>query len=266
MEKKSKYRILGILIVMGLVVIALPLFQSEKEEPSDLALMKAPPFPDPIVQVTESTTKQPAMDQQLATVESQSTPEKQQVEKQAIDTHDFQSDRSLSGVTLSPLTINKQASDSAVTLSTNEVLSLIDKNTVPIKKSKPFIANNRPSITKAVMIKHGSTTKKTTVKLTKSSLTKIPLDNNGLIHFKQAVWVIQLGSFKDKSAALRLTNQLRSSGYRAFMQQVSTSFGNSTRVFVGPEYRQDMAFALAEQLQNHLHMRGVVMSYKPLTI
>src|SRR3990167_1459234 len=46
MEKKSKYRILGVLIVSSLVVVALPFFQSEKNLPTEITVVKAPPFPE----------------------------------------------------------------------------------------------------------------------------------------------------------------------------------------------------------------------------
>lgn len=93
-----------------------------------------------------------------------------------------------------------------------------------------------------------------------------PINDNGLFKVKEAVWVIQLGSFKNKANALRLVNQLRASGYRAFIQQVSTDGGDSTRVFVGPEAQQASARELATQLESNLHLRGFVISYKPLTL
>jgi cell division septation protein DedD len=42
--------------------------------------------------------------------------------------------------------------------------------------------------------------------------------------------------------------------------------GNNTRVLVGPEHKQAQARALASRLQNELHIQGMVVSYKPLTL
>jgi len=65
---------------------------------------------------------------------------------------------------------------------------------------------------------------------------------------------------------LRLVNQLRASGYRAFIQQVATLEGNSTRVFVGPETKFASAHALANQLESSMRLHGIVISYKPLAL
>ena len=88
------------------------------------------------------------------------------------------------------------------------------------------------------------------------------IDSNGLFKLKSAVWVIQMGSFKNKENALHLVNKLRINGYRAFIQQVASY----TEVFVGPENKQNSARALKNKLEAELHMSGIVISYKPLKL
>src|SRR4029079_3179651 len=87
-----------------------------------------------------------------------------------------------------------------------------------------------------------------------------------LSKLKQAAWVIQIGSYKNKSNALRLVNQLRSNGYAAFLQEVSTEEGRHTRVYVGPLGQQKSALSLREQINKEMHLRGVVISYQPLAL
>jgi DedD protein len=92
-----------------------------------------------------------------------------------------------------------------------------------------------------------------------------PVDSNGLMQLKQAAWVVQIGSFKQKSNALKLVNRLRAKGYRAFIQHVASGAGQ-TRVFVGPEHKQDSARLLASELQSEMKLHGIVISYKPFTL
>lgn len=84
-----------------------------------------------------------------------------------------------------------------------------------------------------------------------------------LAKLDKMVWVIQMGSFKNKANALRLVNQLRAKGYPAFLHQAS---GDKTRVYVGPENKQTAAYALASRLEEELHLHGIVISYKPLIL
>src|SRR3990167_7693331 len=80
MEKKTKHRLLGILVIVGLVIILLPLFQSGKESSSPATLVKAPPFPDQSIQVTSqpienspqpvSNTSSPPIEQPTSQVDT----------------------------------------------------------------------------------------------------------------------------------------------------------------------------------------------------
>jgi DedD protein len=103
---------------------------------------------------------------------------------------------------------------------------------------------------------------------TKASLAykQAPIDNNGLLQLKKSAWVIQMGSFKQKSNALKLVNKLRAKGYRAFIQNVNMASGENTRVFVGPEHQQASARIVATELANDMKLHGIVISYKPFTL
>jgi cell division septation protein DedD len=97
-------------------------------------------------------------------------------------------------------------------------------------------------------------------------ITGATIDKNGLLKLKNAAWVIQIGAFKDKTNAIKLVNELRANGYKAFIQQVNSSFGNRTRVYIGPELKQSTEFALADQLKREKKIQGIVIKYQPLEI
>jgi len=103
----------------------------------------------------------------------------------------------------------------------------------------------------------------------KSGITayrQMPIDNNGLVQLKQAAYVIQLGSFTEKTNALKLVNKLRAKGYRAFIQHTPDNVGENTRVFVGPEKQQASARLVATELEKEMQLHGIVISYKPFSL
>src|SRR5262249_49589734 len=129
--------------------------------------------------------------------------------------------------------------------------------------------NPVPRIKKVAQAKVNATHSRTTIRTAKiQTPTKINMatNDNGLVDLSKAAWVIQLGSFKNKANALRLVNQLRANGYHAFIQKISTTFGEHTRVFVGPENKRMTANALANRLESEMHVKGIVISYQPLTL
>lgn len=237
MQKKTIHRILGILVIAGLVVILLPLFQNGKEDvPTEITVVKAPPFPDQPVQLTSETT----------TTEAGTQPQAPSPVEQP----------SASASKISPVVSQPVEEPKAVTqASTTSVTSLAkpDRLLIEAKSIKKNKKLNR------IVRRH--TTKKIFAQVNNQKI-----DKNGLIQLKNAAWVVQIGSFKNKANAFRLVNRLRANGYKAFIQQISLTFGENIRVYVGPEFKQASARTLADQLEQDLHIRGIVISYKPLTL
>lgn len=48
-------------------------------------------------------------------------------------------------------------------------------------------------------------------------------------------WILQIGSFKDKTTADELVKKLLADGYRAFIRKKHVTSGSLNRVFVGPK-------------------------------
>jgi DedD protein len=233
MEKQTKHRILGVFVMIALVIILLPLFQSGKELPSEKVIVKAPPFPDQSLQVASTPDASEPME-----AEMDSTP-----------------NNDLMGVSR-PSVISSQsvASNTVANVAVDEI-NQVNKVQEPPKVE---LENKAEVKELAPVFKDKNMT--TRVRLTKKN-------ENSLINLKQRIWVIQIGSFKNKTNALQLANKLRAHGYQAFIQQSASAFGgNTTRVFVGPESKQNAARALASRLENQLHIKGVVLNYKPLTL
>jgi DedD protein len=324
MERQTKHRILGILVVIGLVIILLPLFQGGKEVSSETALVKAPPFPDQSVQVTstgsgqQSLSQQPVAVQQAATSTQDDTSINQQPDDVISVSHPSVVNNQTPAVTANENKSVQSAAISTPNPDTTAVSSVPaqDSNnsaSVPVAQNQSstvqtanaITAAPAPSVSDGQVSKTSAETAIAKPETVKSSNYRIiegvkaaslikgtrhvakrnhnnkiqaksavitasaapsPVDEDGLLKLKSAAWVIQIGSFKNKANALRVVNQLRANGYKAFIQQISTALGDHTRVFVGPENKRTSARALADKLQNEMHIQGIVISYKPLTL
>lgn len=216
MNQKIKYRILGISVIIGLIIIFLPFFQTRETLPTDTALVKAPPFP----------TSSPI---QIASSNSSSQPIVAQQDKKIFIT----------------------PSD------TDDMKQLSENNPVSSQKTLGTSAT-APPLTPPIA--HSMSAEKS------GSAQIAALFANDISDLKNEAWAVQIGSFKNKANALRLVDQLRADGYRAFIQQVSSAFGQNIRVLIGPESKRDAAYALASRLKSDLHIHGIVVSYKPLTL
>jgi len=82
---------------------------------------------------------------------------------------------------------------------------------------------------------------------------------------KNVVWVVHVGTYREKVTALSLVNQLRAKGYNAFIHQINAAFGEEVEVYIGPEAKKDTAALLATKLAKETKLSGVVKMYKLLS-
>lgn len=71
-------------------------------------------------------------------------------------------------------------------------------------------------------------------------------------------WVVQLGSFGERTNATRLKNKVIKAGFAAYMLPDGKLF----KVLVGPELNRLKAEALQKQLKNKFKMTGMVTLYE----
>jgi len=284
MERTTKHRILGILVVIGLVIIVLPLFQGGSDIPAETALIKAPPFPgqsadgsahsDELYSSDQAMLNQPPVFKNPPTAGrknklrtddtiSPDSPARKPVSLSSADEEPAKTTPSPTGDKVvkldEPAAISKQTSQ--------HIFQNADKQPV---KSNPSVralhAAKKAKKVKRVKLAANASAKKAVHRYSisgKKAGKKLPtLHNDGLFQLKKPVWVIQLGSFKNKTNALRLVNRLRLNGYAAFIQQTPSH----TRVYVGPEVKQGTAREVASRLKTNMKLQGIVVSYKPLAL
>lgn len=81
---------------------------------------------------------------------------------------------------------------------------------------------------------------------------------------KSTTWIVHLGNYRDKITALRLANQLRAKGYKAFIYQKGAAFGEEVGVYIGPESQKEQAELLAMKISKEMRLAATVKSYSPL--
>lgn len=318
MERKTMHRLLGIVVLIGLVVLLIPLFQSDKNMPTEAAVMKAPPFPDQPVQVSaEPESHQPVL---MPADQASAAPAPKDPEPAATPDPDDDMPDQASFTPPIPLQQNvdnnAEQPDDTISISHTgpanapamQVMPSSNKNAektaekspeaAPVKHSSVIvseppikeddiqakIADESPSlitnkqepvtpepkilktVVKTLPKKQQQVDTSLSAKMRTAALSGMPKGDNGLTEITNAGWVIQVGSYKNKTAALKMVNHLRANGYRAFIQKMSSAFGEDTRVFIGPENKQHLATAIADQLELDLHIHGIVISYKPLAL
>lgn len=73
-------------------------------------------------------------------------------------------------------------------------------------------------------------------------------------------WAVQLGSFNNKSNALKLTEKMRAAGFTVFTREK----GQSTRVYIGPELKQASAIKVSNKIEHDMNIHGIIVSYNKL--
>ena len=78
---------------------------------------------------------------------------------------------------------------------------------------------------------------------------------------KGAQWIVQLGSFGQRSNAQALRDKLINLGYKSFVEASGQGSSQVYRVRVGPETSRERAEAMRIKLQTKEKRKGLVMAY-----
>ena len=76
-------------------------------------------------------------------------------------------------------------------------------------------------------------------------------------------WAVQVGSFTQRDNAMRLRDQLRSKGYKAFVERITSADKTFYRVRVGPEVSREKAVALQKDLQSKMKLQDSTVVSHP---
>lgn len=76
-------------------------------------------------------------------------------------------------------------------------------------------------------------------------------------------WVLQIGSFRDKSAADTLVKQLLNDGYQAFIRVTKKDGANLSRVFVGPKVLKKKLVQEKGAIDKKYNVDSILVRFEP---
>jgi DedD protein len=77
----------------------------------------------------------------------------------------------------------------------------------------------------------------------------------------EPAWVVQVGSFAAEASATAQRDQLRKTGFAAFVEKATVDGKTVYRVRIGPELARERAEALRERLLREQKIEGLVVSH-----
>jgi DedD protein len=256
MEKKTTQRIIGILVAVTLVVILLPLLIGKNDITAQTASIKAPPFPDQSEQLASAASSDVVITQDMADrINHGATAPIPAAPKPVLA-----SAAPVAAATHAALT-EKLAPKPAVPAAEQPLAATESETLASAASDQAVEKENIKTVTKPIAIQkvaHKTETHKHKQK--QKNTVKAAAKNSSA-----TAWVVQLGSFKNKSNAKQLAEKLRHAGYKVFTHDVKSHQGSvQTRVYLGPEYQHAAAAKLSAKFEQKMSMRGFVVAYKPI--
>lgn len=282
MERKTKHRLLGILVIISLAIISFSFFQNKSNSAPKLATVQAaPPFPDQPIQVEATNADSPTVTpEDAANLPRLPSPTGREVNvddaNKTLENPDPEATIKMNRPSIVDAGGNKDKINSDKTLPISESVAAKDSTNEP--KNNLFGDNEeRVNLFTADKNIKSDTNKTFAENKNKHIKVKSKIASNSMIaknknskedffEFEKAVWVIQMGSFKNKENALRLLNQLRTNGYHAFIRKHETAFGERTKVFVGPESKKALAYNKLNRLKTETNIQGILLNFKPFEL
>jgi DedD protein len=92
-----------------------------------------------------------------------------------------------------------------------------------------------------------------------SDAAAMPLNAQGL----PDAWVVQVGSFSTKEAAIKLRDELQVEGFKAYVRTIPNGNSSVSRVFIGPKLDKSQAQLIKAQVDKRLKVNSILMRFKP---
>jgi cell division septation protein DedD len=175
-------------------------------------------------------------------------------------------DSTLDGVNLQNadlMTANSQTVSAQVLNDANNKIAEITNTQAPEPIKEPVQAPEAAAVVTNAVVTKAPAGAAVITKTTTTARNNV-VTTTTTVTAKKLGWLVQLGSFKSKVNAERLTNSLRAKGYKAFT--IQTKSNGQTRVCVGPEFKQVAANTIASKIAQEMKMQGIVMPYQAIAL
>lgn len=242
MQAKTKQRLVGTVVLLAVAAISIPLFYNHPFPSHQEASVTAKPsgtvdyvYDLPLAgQVSQSEAKGPVREQPLGYSSTEELRSKAS-QTAAISAHLLH--------TTHPKIENSIPKQCVKTCNLRKI-SFPSQLTAPSVKSTSVVVHKQH-------LRNNTRDSSSNKVLLQSELMSVPQS-----------WVVQVASFGEVENAKHLLKTLRSMGLNAFSKKSKNAQGLPIhRVFVGPYIKQAQADRLRLQLQNQIHLTGVVRKY-----
>lgn len=282
LEAKLKHRIIGVIVVAAIAIIFIPvLFKNNNNLPPQPVVItedapSAPQKPSPAA-IAQQNQAQIAATTTSAPKENNGNTTESTAQNVATAPKPNPSPTAPANVMqIQPLTnsqMSQQSENNAVAKVDAVEQKTLVENTAPTsttiaptpkpkltpvtKKSADNNSTDNNSKQKVAALEAQSLAAETT-------LSQMPTTQANLATPNGSAWVIQLGSFSNQTNATSLVQQLQTHGFNAYMRKSNTHHGVLTRVLIGPETQRAKAQDILNQLNQKMHLKGVIVPYIPV--
>lgn len=267
-----KKRIVGFLLLIGILLIIIPLFFGRSIPVDELKLSARVPTPPPKPNdITVAIPPQSATVPKIAQVPKPATEEHTNssivFEELQANSHTNSTNTSSDKTNTSTTTALANTKATPIKINTPIILA---KTTAPVELSPPTnVQNTTTAVTTSTpSTEVSSTTTPSTIaandvtrsiKSTQKSTSKPSKKTATHLPANAEAWSVQLGSFSTKSNAVKLIQQLESQGFTAYMRTTKTTKGDFIRVLVGPYLQRNEAAESEKRIRAGLNIQGILV-------
>ena len=76
-------------------------------------------------------------------------------------------------------------------------------------------------------------------------------------------WVLQFASYRDKTRAQAIQQQLIKAGHTAYLRDIETRSGIMTRVYIGPKINKQALVQVQQELNERYGVKTLLMTFEP---
>ncbi len=269
MSPENKQRIVGIVVLVAFIALLIPFLFTSGLKKKEQAVGSN----ETTTSIPVNETSAPAPSAELSSAGNlQTPPAVAPTATETLSSSQLPKEESNSAANAVDLPVTTTEVATSNTPSVPSVPNVANVTNVPSVPSVPSVSNV-PSVpetaTNVIPEANVAATEANNIKepvvTTPKSVTKTKLATKKLAVAKgnsKLSWSVQVGSFSDKQRMQKMVSKLQASGYKVFLQKISTTRGLMIRVLVGREATQAKAEKISQQLNKKLKLNGRVVNNK----
>lgn len=241
MDTSSKQRLIGVGVLVALAIVVLPiLFHHSSKTELALNIPQDAPPPPPVsnVQIAPPTQNTPktALPPSSTSVVNAEKPVVKPMRNDTITQYDSEPGPEFKQRPLSIKSVH------------------VLRRPAPSKPKVKAAAQPRKKATQKTIAISAKQVAKTPVVQQQKSVAKTTKKPKS-----KAVWLVQLGSFKNEANAKTLVARLTEHGYKAHSKTIKTGQTTITKVYIGPEYKHESADWIKRKLAKTLKIKSIIV-------